>query len=79
LRQESQFMRNQSFIYRSSIIILTFNHLGESLAERDALCCFNAEWKMTDSGGKNLRELEFNDLNINFYRTLYYSMASYIL
>jgi len=36
---------------------------------------------MTDnhSGGKSLCELEFNDLNINFYLTLYYSMASYIL
>jgi len=43
--------------------------------------CFNAEWRMIDShsGGKSLRELEFNDLNMNFYLTLHYVMASYIV
>jgi hypothetical protein len=46
------------------------------VTERDAL--FDAEWRMTDSrsGGKSLRDLEFNDLNINLYLTLYYIMAS---
>lgn len=46
------------------------------VTERDAL--FDAEWRMTDSrsGGKSLRELEFNNLNINFYLILDYRMAS---
>jgi len=61
-----------TFIYRSSITIVTLNHLGESfimltaITEHDTLFECRSKWKHL---------LEFNDFNIHLYVTLNYGMA----